>query len=52
MVEEGVLESEEEMGKDGLHKVYYLKMNREQFERHVVETITEKLNEVFPRKGT
>ena len=48
MVEEGVLEYEEESGKGGYHRVYYPKMNREQFARYVVETITDKLNEVFP----
>jgi predicted transcriptional regulator len=48
MVEEGVLEYEQESGKGGYHRVYYPKMNREQFARHVVETITGKLNEVFP----
>ena len=47
MVEEGVLEYEEKTGKGGYHRVYYPKMNREQFARHVVETITDKLNEVF-----
>jgi len=47
MVEEGVLECEERSGKGGYHKVYYPKMSREQFARHVVETITDKLNEVF-----
>ena len=48
LVEEGVLEYEEESGKGGYHKVYYPKMSREQFARYVVETITDKLNEVFP----
>jgi len=48
MVEEGVLEYEEESGKGGYHKVYYPKMSREQFARYIVETITDKLNEVFP----
>jgi hypothetical protein len=48
MVEEGVLEYEEESGKGGYHKVYYPKMNREQFARYVVETIKDKLNKVFP----
>lgn len=48
MVEEGVLEYEEESGKGGYHKVYYPKMNRDQFAQHVVETIVNKLNEVFP----
>jgi len=48
MVEEGVLEYEEKSGKGGYHRVYYPKLNREQFARHVVETITEKFNEIFP----
>jgi len=49
MVEEGILEYEEQSGKGGYHRVYYPKMNREQFARHVVETITSKLREVFPK---
>ena len=48
MVDEGVLDYEEESGKGGYHRVYYPKMDREQFAKHVVETITDKLNEVFP----
>jgi hypothetical protein len=48
MVEEGILEYEEESGKGGYHRVYYPKMDREQFARYVVEKITLKLNEVFP----
>jgi len=48
MVEEGVLEYEEKTGKGGRHRVYYPKMDRKQFARHVVETITNKLDEVFP----
>jgi len=48
MVEEGVLEYEEESGKGGYHRIYYPNRNREQFAKHVVETITDKLNEVFP----
>ncbi len=48
MVEKGVLDYEEKSGKGGNHRVYYPKMSREQFARHVVETITDKLNEVFP----
>ena len=42
------MEYEEESGKGGYHKVYIPKMNREQFAQHVVETVTDKLNEVFP----
>ena len=49
MVEEGVLEYEEKSGKGGYHRVYYPRMDREQFALHVVETITDKLNEVFPK---
>jgi len=48
MVEEGVLEYEERTGKGGYHRVYYPKMDREQFARHVVEKIMDKLREVFP----
>jgi predicted transcriptional regulator len=47
MVEEGILTYEEESGKGGYHRVYYPKMNRDQFARHVVEKITQKLDEVF-----
>jgi len=48
MVEEDILTYEEESGKGGFHRVYYPKMNREQFARYIVETITGKLKEVFP----
>ena len=48
IVEEGVLSYEEESGKGGYHRVYYLAMNREEFGRHVIETIMAKLNEAFP----
>ena len=48
MVEEGTLSYEEESGKGGYHRVYYPKMNREQFAQHIVETITKKLAEIFP----
>ncbi len=47
MVEEGVLKCEERSGKGGYHRVYYPKMSREQFARQVVETITDKIYEVF-----
>jgi predicted transcriptional regulator len=52
MVEEGILTYEEESGKGGYHRVYYPRMDREQFAQHVVETITDKLNEVFPEAET
>ena len=48
MVEEGILTYEERSGKGGYHRIYYPKMDREQFGQHVVETITNKLKEVFP----
>jgi len=48
MVEKGVLEYEQESGKGGYHRVYYPKTDREQFAKYVVETITDKLYEVFP----
>jgi predicted transcriptional regulator len=48
MVEEGVLSYEEETGKGGYHRVYYPEMNRKQFAKYVVETITRKLAETFP----
>jgi predicted transcriptional regulator len=49
MVEEGVLEYEERTGKGGYHRVYYPKMNKEQFAEHVIKTITGKLKKVFPK---
>jgi len=48
MVDDGILEYEEKSGKGGYHRVYYPKMNREEFAKHVKKTITAKLNEVFP----
>ena len=48
MVEEGILTYDEKSGKGGYHKIYYPKMNKEQFAHHVVKTITRKLGEVFP----
>lgn len=49
MVEEGVLSYEERTGKGGYHRVYYPKMDREQFAQYVVNSITKKLKEVFPK---
>lgn len=49
MVDEGVLEYETKTGKGGHHRVYYPKMNREEFAGYVVDKITSKLREVFPR---
>ncbi len=48
MVEEGIMTYEEQTGRGGRHKVYYPKMNKEQFAQFVVKTITGKLHEVFP----
>ena len=47
MVDEGILEYEERSGKGGYHRVYYPKMDREEFEVYVTELIKEKLKEVF-----
>jgi len=47
MVKEGFLEYEEESGKGGYHRVYYPKMNREQFVTHVTKPISDKLKEIF-----
>jgi len=48
MVDEGILEYESKSGKGGYHRVYYPKMNKQQFASHVVDNITSKLREVFP----
>ena len=48
MVDQGFLEYEEKSGKGGYHRVYYPKMDREEFEVYVTELIKEKLKEVFP----
>jgi predicted transcriptional regulator len=47
MVDEGIMEYEEESGKGGYHRIYYPKMNREQFGQYVVDTFTKKLKEDF-----
>jgi predicted transcriptional regulator len=48
MVEEGILEYKEESGKGGYHRIYYPKMDRDQFVKYVTRAITDKLHEVFP----
>ena len=48
MVDDGILVYEEKSGKGGYHRVYFPKMNREEFATYVKKTITDKLNEVFP----
>ncbi|UCH56595.1 MAG: hypothetical protein JSV18_04325 [Candidatus Bathyarchaeota archaeon] len=47
-VEEGVLTYEERTGKGGYQRVYYPKMNKEDFSVYVTRTIQSKLKEVFP----
>ena len=47
MVDDGILDYEEKSGKGGYHRVYYPKMNREEFASYVITTITNKLNEIF-----
>ena len=48
MVDEGILEYEEKSGKGGYHRVYYPKMDREEFSVYVTELIKKKLSEAFP----
>jgi len=48
MVDNGILDYEEKSGKGGYHRVYFPKMNRVEFAKHVKKTITDKLAEVFP----
>jgi hypothetical protein len=47
MVDEGVLTYEEESGKGGYHRVYFPKMDRKEFAKHMIKTITDKLHEIF-----
>ena len=47
MVDEGILEYEERSGKGGYHRVYYPKMNKEEFSVYVTELINDKLKEIF-----
>ena len=46
--EEGVLGYHEKTGKGGYPRVYYPKMNKEQFGWHVYSTLTGKCREIFP----
>ena len=48
MCEEGVLDYREETGKGGYHKIYFPKMDEEEFKRHVVKTVMSKLSEIWP----
>jgi len=48
MVEEDILTYEQKSGKGGYHRVYYPKMDRNLFAKHVIKTITNKLHEAFP----
>ena len=47
MVDEGILEYEEKSGKGGYHRIYYPKMDREEFAVYITELIKEKLKELF-----
>jgi hypothetical protein len=47
MVEDNILEYEERTGKGGYHRVYYPKMNKEEFAVYVTDLITKKLETVF-----
>ena len=48
MVDEGILDYEEKTGKGGYHRVYYPKMDREEFSVYVTELIKKKLSDAFP----
>ncbi len=48
LVDEGILDYEERTGKGGHHRVYYPKMNRDEYAAYVTGTITVKLGKVFP----
>jgi hypothetical protein len=48
LVDEGILDYEERTGKGGHHRVYYPKMNRDEYAAYVTECITKKLGTVFP----
>ena len=48
LVDEGILDYEERTGKGGHHRVYYPKMNRDEYAAYVTGTITTKLGKVFP----
>ncbi len=49
LVEEEILTYEERTGKGGYHRVYFPKMNRQEFSDYVVLSINEKLKNVFPQ---
>jgi len=49
LVDEGILDYEERTGKGGHHRVYYPKMDREEFAAYVIDKITSKLTEIFPK---
>jgi len=48
LVDDKILDYEERTGKGGHHRVYYPKMDREEFAAYVTETITAKLEKAFP----
>jgi hypothetical protein len=49
LVEEEILTYEERTGKGGHHRVYFPKMNREEFSNYVVSSINVKLATIFPK---
>ncbi len=49
LVEDQILTYEERTGKGGHHRVYFPKMNREEFSDHVVLSINVKLASIFPQ---
>ena len=47
LVDDGILDYEERTGKGGHHRVYFPKMNRDEYAAYVTETVTVKLGKVF-----
>ena len=49
MVDEGVLDFHDRTGKGGHHRLYYPKMNREEFAKYAVKEIVGGLAKAFPK---
>ena len=49
LVEDQILTYEERTGKGGHHRVYFPKMNRDEFSDHVVLSINVKLASIYPQ---
>ena len=47
LVNDGVLDYKERTGKGGYHRMYWIRLKRDDFEGHVRKTIADKLDEIF-----